>query len=220
MEYGRTRLIASSTISTTAAVSTSSTAATASTVFARLGLVNRQGPTILHRFIEAIDRRLSFGVGTHFDETESFAAAGIAVDDHLNVTNFAISREQLFEVGGGNVVREISAIKLLTQRSNPKLKTPGNGEMPCPKEKEGSAKTNQLGGTGERASGDNPEKKGCKRSHDRLTNRYHLTLPHAFTIGQLGKASVTLAISHRTVKIVSGGVIPIGCVAIHPRIAA
>lgn len=54
----------------------------------------------MHRFVQAVNRCLSIRIGAHFDEAEALAAAGIAVDDHLNVADFAIGTEQLFEVGG------------------------------------------------------------------------------------------------------------------------
>ena len=48
-----------------------------------LGLVHGEPAAVVFLIVEALDRRLSLGVGVHLDEAEALAAAGVTVGDHL-----------------------------------------------------------------------------------------------------------------------------------------
>jgi len=47
-------------------------------------------------FVESLDRGLRFLVGTHFDESESFATACFSILNDLGTLNCAEWRKQLF----------------------------------------------------------------------------------------------------------------------------
>ena len=76
---------AASTASATAATAAAAAvpAATAPALFARLRFIDRQGTAIVLLAVEGLDGRLGLLVVGHFDESEPFAAAALAVLDHL-----------------------------------------------------------------------------------------------------------------------------------------
>jgi hypothetical protein len=81
---------------TTAASATTTTTATG-TIFTRLGLVHGEGPAILFLTVQGGDGSLRFIVGTHLNESETLAAACLAVADHFSAAHGAVLTEQLFQ---------------------------------------------------------------------------------------------------------------------------
>lgn len=111
-----------------AAVSASATAATTTTAtLAGLGFVHRERTTILLRVVQAIDSCLRFGIGTHLNKAEAFAATSITICHNLGTANLAELAKQFFQFSGGHFVAKVSAIEFLTQRSSPNKLEHGNG---------------------------------------------------------------------------------------------
>jgi hypothetical protein len=69
--------------------------------------------------VELLDRLLSLGVRTHFDETEAFRLAGIAVVDDGNRLAATDLAEQLLQVVGGDAVAKIPNVKLSSYGDSP-----------------------------------------------------------------------------------------------------
>jgi hypothetical protein len=60
--------------------------------------------------VQCSDCSLGFFIATHLDESESFAAAGFPVADDFRALHGAVLREQLFQIGAGCAVAQISDI--------------------------------------------------------------------------------------------------------------
>jgi hypothetical protein len=91
---------ATATPSPAASAATTATEATAAAaaVFARAGFVHGEGAAVVLLAIKPGDRRLGLFIGAHLDETESLAAAGVAVVDDLGGNDLAVCSEQLLEL--------------------------------------------------------------------------------------------------------------------------
>src|SRR5438552_2424145 len=96
------------------AASAAGAAPAAAAVFARLGLVDRQGPAAGVLAVEGRDRCLSLLVASHLDEPEPFGTAGVPVHDHLGRLHGPVGREHRFQVGVGHPVIQVADIQLLT----------------------------------------------------------------------------------------------------------
>ena len=57
--------------------------AAATAILARSGLVHRERPALVLRFIQSADRRLCLGLAGHLREAKAFTAAGVTVRDRL-----------------------------------------------------------------------------------------------------------------------------------------
>jgi hypothetical protein len=83
----------------TAAVTATTTAATTTAPrLARLRLVDGQRPAVMLDIMQAFNGCLSPGLGAHFDESKSFAAASFSIRDHLSTLHFTKLCEQLLQV--------------------------------------------------------------------------------------------------------------------------
>jgi hypothetical protein len=71
---------------------------------------------VLHT-IQCRDGCRRFTIAGHFDKTETFAAAGIAIVDDLSGNNLPVSSEQLFKFRTVDIVTEIPHVQLLTHGS-------------------------------------------------------------------------------------------------------
>jgi hypothetical protein len=60
--------------------------------------------------IEGRDRRLSFVIGAHLDESESLAPAGFPVADDFRAGHGAVLRKQLFQIRAGRGIAQISDV--------------------------------------------------------------------------------------------------------------
>jgi hypothetical protein len=72
--------------------------------------------------IEATNCFVSVAIVRHFDETEAFAAASLAITDYFCRVNDASLREQLMKIAIGRTVREIAYIKFLAHGSPNKIR--------------------------------------------------------------------------------------------------
>ena len=72
-----------------AAAETTATAATTPTIFARAGFIDFQHAAGEFLAVELIDCRCSFFFSRHFDESETFRSAGVAILDHAGGFNRA-----------------------------------------------------------------------------------------------------------------------------------
>ena len=66
--------------------------------------------------MKPIDRSLSLSVVVHLDETKALAPARRTILDHLRTLHGAELREQLFQGGITDPIRQIADIKLLAHR--------------------------------------------------------------------------------------------------------
>jgi hypothetical protein len=60
--------------------------------------------------IEGGDCGLGFFVGGHFDESESLAAAGIAIIDDLRRNHLAVLAEKLLQLGAIDLIAQVANI--------------------------------------------------------------------------------------------------------------
>jgi hypothetical protein len=60
--------------------------------------------------VEGGDRSLGFVVAAHFDESESLAAAGVAIVDDLRRNHLAMLAEQLFQLGAIDFIAQVADI--------------------------------------------------------------------------------------------------------------
>jgi hypothetical protein len=101
---------------TATAVATTTTPATATAevaaraVFTGLGFVDGQGSALVLLPVEGGNRCLGFFVAGHFDESETFAAAGVPIADDLGAFDSAVSAKQLLKGRAIDVVAQISHI--------------------------------------------------------------------------------------------------------------
>src|SRR5580692_10168297 len=81
----------------TIAASATTTAATSAAFFAGTGFIDGEGATAMLLAVEGGNCRLGFLIGAHFDKSEPFAAAGVAVVDDLGGYHLPMRGKQLFE---------------------------------------------------------------------------------------------------------------------------
>jgi hypothetical protein len=62
---------------------------------------------------------LAFLAAAHFDESEAFGSAGIAIDDDLHGQNCPVLFEQTLQIGVGHAVRQITDIQLHSHGGTP-----------------------------------------------------------------------------------------------------
>src|SRR5207302_1804634 len=74
----------------TAAAAVATAAATTAAIFAGLGLVDGKITAVVLLAVEGRDRGLGLLIGAHLDETETLAAAGVPVADHLSALHRAV----------------------------------------------------------------------------------------------------------------------------------
>ena len=80
-----------------AAAATSTTAATRA-IFSWAGFIDSQCSTVVFLGIEGINGGLSFGIASHFNEPEAFAAAAVAIRNDLGTIHRSELRKHVFEV--------------------------------------------------------------------------------------------------------------------------
>ena len=70
--------------------------------------------------VQGGDGRLGFLIGTHLHETETLAAAGLAVGDDFRLLDLAMLGEQLLEVRAGHAIAEITDIQPTAHLRSPR----------------------------------------------------------------------------------------------------
>jgi hypothetical protein len=105
-----TSAASTTTTATVAAATTTATAATSTAFFAGTGFVDGQRPTAMFLAVEGVDCVLGFFIGRHLDESESLAAAGIAIIDDLRRNHLAVLAKQLLQLGAINLVAQVANI--------------------------------------------------------------------------------------------------------------
>src|SRR6266545_4357531 len=78
--------------------------------FARLGLIDREGPAFHLLTLELGNRCSGGGAIMHLDEAKAFGAAGVAIRDHPDLVHHTIRLEELAEVAVGGAKRQIAYI--------------------------------------------------------------------------------------------------------------
>jgi hypothetical protein len=101
---------------TSATSSSSAVATTTAAVLARPGFVHSQATTIDLSFVKPVNRGLSLSVVVHLDESKALAPARRTILDHLRTLHSAELREQLFQGGITDPIRQIAYVKLLAHR--------------------------------------------------------------------------------------------------------
>src|SRR5262245_39413374 len=91
------RLVAPSAAVATTSTATTAAATAAATIFARARFVHGEGAAVMFFEIQAFDRGRRLGIGAHLNETEAFAAAGVAIHDHLGTLHAAKLGKQLVQ---------------------------------------------------------------------------------------------------------------------------
>src|SRR6266481_1689783 len=108
-----TAAAAVSATATTAAATTVTTAAAATTaaatgaVFAGLGFIDREGPAVMLLAVKGGDCRLGLGIRAHLNESETLAAAGLAVGNDFGGLHGTVLSEQLLQVRARRVVAQV-----------------------------------------------------------------------------------------------------------------
>jgi hypothetical protein len=100
---------ATAAASSAAAISTATATTTGAmrTLRAGLGFIDGQGSAIILRAVQGRNGRLGLLIAAHFDETEAFAAAGIAVADDLGRLHGSVRAKQFFQLRRSDVVAQI-----------------------------------------------------------------------------------------------------------------
>src|SRR5206468_7267317 len=78
------------------------------TRFTRLGLIDREGPTLHLLALELGNRRSGGGAIGHLNKAKTFGAAGVAIRDHPDLVHHTIRLEELAEVAVGGAKRQIA----------------------------------------------------------------------------------------------------------------
>ena len=95
-----------------AAVAAAETAFATGTLFARPGFIDHEFAAALLGAVDRFDRGVGFiGVG-HFDEAETFGAAGVAIGDQTGAADRTMRAERGVKVGFGHRVRHVSHIDI------------------------------------------------------------------------------------------------------------
>ena len=110
----------------TAAAATTAVAATTTTataaIFAGLGFVDGETPSIMIVVVKTFDRRLRLGFRVHLHEAEPLRAIRVPIDDDLRALHGPELREQAFKVGLVHAVGEVAHVQLLAQDQTPERK--------------------------------------------------------------------------------------------------
>ena len=106
-------------IATAAAVAPTAAVAAAAprTGLARTGFVDGKTSAAVLLVMQRPDGLLRLGVGVHLDETEAFAATGLAVGDDLSALHRPELREELLKFGVGDPVGQVPDVQFLAQRA-------------------------------------------------------------------------------------------------------
>jgi hypothetical protein len=88
-------------------------AATAATIFARPGFVNLQHPTSNFLAVELLNCRRRFFLGRHFDESETFRSASVAIFNYARRFNRARLSKQCLEILTGGLESKVSNIEFI-----------------------------------------------------------------------------------------------------------
>jgi hypothetical protein len=112
-----TESAATATAAATTTVATTATAA--ATLFARTSFVNGESATTVLVAVERLNGGFSLGIIGHFDKSEAFASAGVAVIDDLCGNDLSVCREQSLEFRAVNRVAQVPDIQLLTHWKSP-----------------------------------------------------------------------------------------------------
>src|SRR3982750_2994509 len=62
---------------------------------------------------------LSFGIGSHFDETETLATTCLTILNHFGAGHCPVLTEQLLQFRAAHAVTEVAYIQLLTHHRSP-----------------------------------------------------------------------------------------------------
>jgi len=100
-----------------AAAATTTASATTASLFARAGFIDGKCAAIVLLAVERGNRRRGFLVRGHFDKSEAFASAGVAIVDDLGGDDLPVCSEQLFEFRAIDGVAQVPDIQLLTHRN-------------------------------------------------------------------------------------------------------
>src|SRR5205085_4023363 len=98
-----------------AAAAATTTAATRA-IFARARFVHRQRPSAHIFAVQAGNRRLSFLLGAHFDKSESFASAALAILQHFSAYDIAKRGKLRPQFVARRLIIQIPNINLLAHR--------------------------------------------------------------------------------------------------------
>ena len=104
-----TATAAAAAVATTATTTTAAATATGA-IFAGLGFIDGQGAAFVFMAVECGNGRLCFGIRTHLDEPETFAATGVPVIDDFGALHGAVRTEQLLQSGAIDAVGEVAYI--------------------------------------------------------------------------------------------------------------
>ena len=108
-----TAAISAAAAATAAEAAATAAAATTAAIFARLGLVDGQGATVVLLAVQGGNRRRGFFSRGHFDESEALAAAGVAIGDDLGRGDGAVLGEHLLQIGSAYGIGQVSNVQLL-----------------------------------------------------------------------------------------------------------
>jgi hypothetical protein len=98
---------------TAAAAATVATTPATPAILTRPGFVYSQATTIELPFVKPVDRGLCLSVVVHLDEAKALASARRTILDHLRTLHGAELREQLFQGGITDPIRQIANVQLL-----------------------------------------------------------------------------------------------------------
>lgn len=93
--------------------------ATAGTLFARPGFVDHQPAAIHFLIVQGANCIVGGLIVRHFDETETFAAASVAISNDLCRADRAMRGEHVFQRGVVDLETEVADVKLFTHGTIP-----------------------------------------------------------------------------------------------------
>ena len=102
------------TTATAKAATAATTAETAGAGLFRTGFVHDDRASFNFLPVQSRNRRLSFLIGAHLDESEPLGAAGLAVHNDFRALDLAVRREQLLAAVARQAVTQVSDIQFLT----------------------------------------------------------------------------------------------------------
>src|SRR6516164_712015 len=82
-------------------------------IFARLGFIHQQRPTLVICPIERLNGLLSFGLIAHLDESKTARPAGLLVRDHLGADYRPVLLKEGQQVVGTTIPNEIADVNVL-----------------------------------------------------------------------------------------------------------
>jgi hypothetical protein len=89
---------AAATTAVAAATTAAAATAAATTLFTRPGFVHGQGPSVVLGAVDAGNRRLGFGIASHFNKAKALASARVAVVDDLGALHRPELRKHLIQI--------------------------------------------------------------------------------------------------------------------------